>query len=430
MKKINTFSVFALLLALFVGSLTAAQTVELRFTCYQDGAECDTYADLLARFTEETGIVVNVNVVPYANIDEQLPIQVEAGEAPDLARITNFAAFKGKYFDATPYLDAEVAEAWASNYPAPILAAMSNDGMGLGGFPDAFTVTGPYVNVTLFELAGVELPDLATATWEDWTEAAAAVQAALSTDEEKIYAIAIDRTGHRLAGPAMSKGATLINEEGMFTIDTPGYRSMVELLKLWHDEGLTPAEVWLGSGGSFAQAADFFINGQLAVYMSGSWQVNRFANTIGDTFDWMVVPNPQGEGGSTGVAGGAAVVAFAGTKHPEAVAQVLAYLVSPEVASEFSARTNTLSANKTVASAGVEYTAENPVVLEALSVFGAEVPKLQDQAAGLNVHPFAFAYYRNSANRITQYLIGELPLEDALASLQKDIDDIIANTNQ
>ncbi len=423
-------SILAVLLTLMMSSFVQAQDVELEFRCYQDGIECDVYTDLLARFSEETGINVVVSIVPYANIDEQLPIQVEAGEAPDLARITNFAAYAGQYFDATPYLDEETATYWAENYPAPILAAMTNEGTGLGGFPDAFTVTGPYVNETLFELAGVELPDMATASWEDWTDAAAAVQEALSTDEATIYAIGIDRTGHRFAGPAMSMGATLINEEGLFTVDTPGYRQMAELLNRWHVEGLTPAEVWLGSGGSFAQAADYFLNGQMVVYMSGSWQVSRFASEIADNFDWAVIPNPQGEGGSTGVAGGAAVVGFADTEHPEELAQVLAYLTSVEVATEFSARTNSLSANGTVASTGVEYTAEDPVVLEALAVYGAEVPKLQDQAAGLNVHPFAFAYYRNSANRLTQYLIGELSLEDALAGLQKDIDDIIATTNQ
>ncbi|MCJ7659555.1 MAG: hypothetical protein MUO67_10440, partial [Anaerolineales bacterium] len=65
-------------------------------------------------------------------------------------------------------------------------------------------------------------------------------------------------------------------------------------------------------------------------------------------------------------------------------------------------------------------------VLDALAAYTAEVPNLQDQAVGLNVHPFAFAYYRNSANRIAQYLTGELSLDDVMARLQQDIDDAIA----
>ncbi len=427
--RFKVFFLVALALLLIGGQVLAQDGAEVTFRCYQDGNECDVYADLLARFTEESGIAVNVDTVPYSTIDEQLPIQVEAGEAPDLARITNFGIYSGQYLDAREYLDEDTIAYWSENYPAPILAALSNDGEGLGGFPDAFSVTGPFVNRTLFELAEVDLPDLETATWEDWTTAATAVQEALSMDDAIIYGIGIDRTGHRFAGPAMTMGATLIDEDGNFTVDTPGYAAFAELLKQWHDDGITPADVWLGSGSGYAAAADFFINGQLAVYESGSWQVSNFANNIGNNFDWMVVPNPQGDGGSTGVAGGAAVAGFNQTENPEAVAQVLAYLISPDVASEFAARTTNLTANSTVASAGVDYEVEDEATLNALSVFGAEVPKLQDQAAGLNVHPFAFAYYRNSADRITQYLVGELELSEALAALQQDIDDAIAEAS-
>jgi alpha-1,4-digalacturonate transport system substrate-binding protein len=409
---------------------TFAQDV-ITFRCYQDNIECEVYADQLARFTEETGIAVNVVTVPYANIDEQLPIQVEAGEVPDIARITNFGAFAGHYFDATPYLDDETIAYWHENYPAPILAAMTNDGgEGLGGFPDAFTSTGPFVNQTLFELAEVEMPDFETATWEDWTEATAQVQEVLSSDELTIYAISVDRTGHRVAGPAMSMGATLINEDGDFTIDTEGFRAMVEMLNDWHVRGITPADVWLGSGSGVAGAIDYFINGELVMMMSGSWQINRLANEVGTNFDWIAVPNPQGAGGSTGVAGGAAVVGFAATQYPEEVAQILAYLSTPENVTEFAARTTALTANRTVAEQGIEYEIEDEAILAAMETFGAEVLKLQDQAAALNVHPFAFAYYRNSANRITQYLIGELSLEDALAGLQRDIDEVILTSSE
>jgi alpha-1,4-digalacturonate transport system substrate-binding protein len=160
--------------------------------------------------------------------------------------------------------------------------------------------------------------------------------------------------------------------------------------------------------------------------MSGSWQVGGLATDIGDAFDWVVVPNPTGPGGSTGIAGGSAVVAFADTEHPDEVARLVEYLVQPENYSAFSAGTLALPAHEGVASAGVEFDTDNPSVLGALAAYTAEVPKLQDQAWALNVHPFAFAYYRSSANRIAQYLTGELSLDEALQRLQQDIDDAIA----
>jgi alpha-1,4-digalacturonate transport system substrate-binding protein len=292
--------------------------------------------------------------------------------------------------------------------------------MGYGGFPDGLSVTGPYVNKTLFDQAGIEMPGEG-ATWEEWTEVAQQVAEATGVE----YAISVDRTGHRFAGPAMSMGATLIDSEGNFTVDTPGFRAFAEVLNGWHEDGITPSEVWL-VGDSLNSCIDFFKSGELVVCMSGSWQINGLANDVGDAFDWVVVPNPTGDGGSTGVAGGAGFAAFADTEHPEAVGKLMEFLMQADNYHNYVSNVLFLPAHSEVASAGVDFQSDNESVLGALSTYTAEIPKLQDQAVALNVHPFAFAYYRNSANRIAQYLTGELTLDEALARLQQDIDDAIA----
>ncbi len=399
----------------------AADSVELRFAYYADGNEAEVMQELLDGFmAANPDVNVILDVVPYSTIDEQLPVQVETGEGPDLARITNFAAFQGELLDLRPYLaDPGYFEA---NFPAPVLAAFRapGDTSALSGFPDALTVTGPYVNKTLFDQAGIAVPGEGT-SWEEWTEVTKEVAAATGVQ----YAISVDRTGHRFAGPAMSMGATLIDADGNFTVDTPGFRAYAELLNSWHEEGVTPSEVWL-VGDSLNSCIDFFKSGDLVMCMSGSWQINGVAADVGDAFDWVVVPNPTGAGGSTGVAGGAAVVAFADTEHPEAVAALMEYLIQPENYGAFAGGTLTLPAHTAVASGGVDFELDNASVQAALSAYTAEIPKLQDQAVGLNVHPFAFAYYRNSANRIAQFLTGELTLDQALDRLQQDIDAAIA----
>ena len=388
--------------------------VELRFTFYADGSEADVMQGLLDQFmAENPDINVVLDVVPYATIDEQLPVQVETGEGPDLARITNFGAYSGKLLDLRSYL--EDSAYYEANFPAPILEAM-----GYGGFPDGLSVTGPYVNKTLFEQAGVELLGEG-ASWEEWTEVSQQVAEATGVE----YAISVDRTGHRFAGPAMSMGATLIDADGNFTVDTPGFRAFAELLNSWHVDGITPSEVWL-VGDSLNACIDNFKSGELVVCMSGSWQINGLANDVGDAFDWVVVPNPTGAGGSTGVAGGAGFAAFGDTEHPEAVAMLMEFLMQADNYAEYVSNVLFLPAHSEVAAAGVDFQTDNESVLGALSTYTAEIPKLQDQAVALNVHPYAFAYYRNSANRIAQYLTGELTLDEALQRLQQDIDDAIA----
>jgi alpha-1,4-digalacturonate transport system substrate-binding protein len=397
-----------------VGMMPDVGPAELRFAYYADGNEADMIQPVLDAFmTDYPDISVVLDVVPYDTIDQQLPVQVETGEGPDLARITNFGAYSGKLLDLRDYVSNPAY--FADNFPAPVLEAL-----GYGGYPDAYTVTGPYVNKTLFDQAGVDLPGEG-ASWADWTEATKAVAEATGTQ----YALSIDRTGHRFAGPAMSMGATLIDANGNFTVDTPGFRAFAETLKGWHEDGITPSEVWL-VGDSLNNCIDWFKSADLVMCMSGSWQINGLAGDVGDAFDWVVVPNPTGDGGSTGVAGGSAVVAFADTDYPEAVGLLMEYLIQAENYGAFSAGTLALPAHNGVAATGVEFDTDDASVLGALAGFTAEVPKLQDQAVGLNVHPFAFAYYRNSANRIAQYLTGELSLDDAMSRLQSDIDAAIA----
>jgi alpha-1,4-digalacturonate transport system substrate-binding protein len=425
-KKLSLLMLLALTVMMVGATVVHSQEpVEVRIMWYDDGNEGEVLRDLLDRFeAENADIRVVVDTVPYTTILEQLPLQVEAGEGPDIARVTNLPGLAGKYLDLRPLL-ADAAY-WDENFPALLMQSMrtSDDTTGLYGFPNQFTVTGPYINRTLFEQAGIEVPSDTNdaVTWEEWTDAAQ--QVAEATDTQ--YAIAMDRSGHRFAGPALSMGATFFDDEGSITIDTPGYRAMADVLIGWHQAGITPAEVWVGTGGSYAAAADFFINGQLVFYMSGSWQVQRFSNDIGDAFDWEVVPNPSGPGGSTGMPGGTGLVAFADTEHPEEVARVMEYLASEDVLGEFSARTLFIPGHLGLAEAGVEYETDSEAAKEALTAFLAEVPKLSEQGYMLNAHPQNGVIFNETRDRLTQVIVGEITLDEAIERVQTAVDDAIA----
>lgn len=421
MKKIL---VLLALLVLGLTSVHAQDVVELRITWYDDGNEGVVLRELLDKFeAANPGIKVVVDTVSYADfILTQLPLQVEAGEGPDMARITDFAAFKGKYLDLRP-LVADAAY-WEASFPSAVLQALRSEGdtEAIHGFPNQFTVTGPYINRTLFEQAGIEVPsDTSDAvTWEEWTAVTAEVAKATGTP----YAIAMDRSGHRFSGPAFSMGATYFNEDGTVTMDTPGFRAMAEILVGWHSAAITPAEVWIGSGGSYAAAADFFINGQLVMYMSGSWQIGRFSKDIADAFDWQVVPNPTGPGGSTGMPGGTVMVAFGDTEHPEEVALVMDYLASVDALKEFTEKTLFIPGHLGLGE--LDYQTDQDAAKVALTAFVAEVPKLSEQAYELQYGGKAFAINNPIRDRLTQVLTGELTLDEAMARLQQDVDDALA----
>jgi len=418
-RKLVLVLVFVLALV-STGAFAQGEQVTLRVTWYDDGNEGAVLRGILDQFeANNPDIKVELDTVAYNVILEQIPQQVQAGEAPDLLRLTNFLGLRGYYLDVTPYLtDAEVYESY---FPAGVLNAFRLDGEeGLFGLPLQTTVSGLYANATLFEQAGIEMPTVDDG-WDTWIEAATEAAAATETP----YAIAFDRAGHRFVGPAISEGASFVNEDGTLTIDQPGFRLMAERLKAWHEAGIIPVEVWLGAGGSYAPAADYFISGQAVLYMAGSWQINNFASNITDTFDWVAIGNPAGAEAASGMPGGAALMAMAATEHPEEVARLLEYLATPEVYAQFTAETLFLPGHLGLPE--FEYVTDNEDAKAALNVFAAEVPKIAEAAYALNFYPKFFdAFNVPTRERLTQYLAGELTLDEAIERIQQDADTAIA----
>ncbi len=412
------FALMFMLLLVLVPAV-AQNVVELRILWYDDGNEGAALRTLLDQFeAENADIRVIIDTIAYADIHTTLQAQVEAGAgAPDMARVTDVARFAGLYLDMSE-LVADV-DYWLTNFPEPVLQSMrtGDDTTGIYGYPTQFTVTGPFINVTLFEQAGVDIPADGS-TWEEWVAAAEQV----ATETGVPYAIAIDRSGHRVWGPALSRCATFANEDGTFTVDSPGFRSTAEMIIDWHTRGITPLEVWAGSGGGYAAANEFFINGELVMYMSGSWQVGQFTQRIGDAFDWRVIPNPSGDCGSTGMPGGAVMVALGGTEHPAEVARVMDYLASTDALRTFSQDSLFIPGHLGLIEEGLEYSASN----EALNAFAAEIPKFMPEAYTLQYHPFGFVLNTSIRDRLSQVIVGELTLDEAIVQIQSDVDTAMA----
>ncbi len=190
-----------------------------------------------------------------------------------MARVTQLGIIAPYMLDLRPYLTD--AAYWDENF-GPFLAWMQAEpgGNAIPGYMTQLTVTGPFINRTLFEQAGVEVPSDSSdeVTWEEWAAAANEVAAATDT-----FAMAMDRSGHRLAGPAVSMGATYFDAEGNpLLVGDEGFKTMAQLMVDWHADGTMMPEVWIGAAGSYQAANEPFINAQLVFYMSGSWQVGQF----------------------------------------------------------------------------------------------------------------------------------------------------------
>jgi alpha-1,4-digalacturonate transport system substrate-binding protein len=279
------------------------------------------------------------------------------------------------------------------------------------------TVTGAFVNKTLFEQAKVPMP-AAGATWDDWAEATRKVAAATKTP----FGMAMDRSGHRFAPLAVAYGAKIFDASGTPVIDD-GYRTGARKFLDWNRTGLMPKEVWGGVGGSqYRDAFEEFANGRVVLYYSGSWQVKRMDTQVTKSFDWTVVPAPCGPAACTAMPGGAAFVALKRTKAPGDVAKFLDFLAQEDVYREYMARTENIPAHAGVAKSGVTYSV-SPTAKAALNSFVSDVPKIAKPNYELQGYRLNRAVFLPTAQRLGQAVAGELSPDDALKRLAADVDE-------
>ena len=405
--------IFLPIVVLFAFNLNAA---EIKFICYQDSNECDVIAKAATEWEASSGHKLNIETVGYQVVREQLENLLESDAAPDVARVTNLGGLNKFYLDLTPYVDVSY---WEKNYGAtlPWYRKPSGDN-GIYGWQTQLTVTGPYVNVTMFEDAGVDMPEEG-ASWDDWAEALRQVKSELGLTA----GLAIDRTAHRWAGPAFSYGAKF-HKDGVPILVDAGFRKFAEVFVGWHKEGLMPAEGWpAGAGTAYKNAAPLFLDGTVAMHMSGSWMLGNYDKNITD-FEWKVVPIPCGPGGCGAMPGGSGVVAFKSTKHPEAAASFINFLAQTDNAAHFASNTSNITAHQGLQKRGIDYSGVSPVVSAGLSTFAANAGKAAEttpQAYWFQGYNKNFAIYGIVPDYITKAITGELSLDDALNAIDADV---------
>jgi len=405
--------------AAFLGLSAPAEAQAVRLMYYADDNQAEVLADFVERYKQVAPEVrIELNLVGYNVIREQLPAQLEAGAGPDVALITDLGGLNPYYLDLAPYVD--VAQ-WEAAYGAVLPWYRAGAEGGIFGFHTGLTVTGPYVNLTMFDDAGVAVPP-AGSTWDEWAEATRAVMANTGS-----YAgMVMDRSGHRMAGPAMSYGAQYFDAEGHLIVDA-GFRAFAERMVAWHEEGLMPPDIWPAvSGSRYANGNEMFFNADVPFYMSGSWNLGNVQSNVGDRFEWAAVPVPCGPAGCGVMPGGAGFVAFKHGDNAEAAAKFVAWLGERENAAEWYARTFAISAHAQLQAEGIDYTAygASKPLSDGLNVFAAGAARAKQetpQAYQLQGSKFAFVIYNATSEYLGAVMSGDMDMDTAMARITQEI---------
>lgn len=289
------------------------------------------WAESVAAFTEDTGIEVEIEVIPWADLYNRILTAVSSGTGPDVLSIGStwvasltasggFEPVEGEYLDAIGGEERFIPATWD--------AAVVPD-LGQVAVPYLSSAYSLYYNPALFEAAGIGEPP---ATWEEFVE----VGQALTLDKDgdgqpdqwgiSYPAAAVTVNAHLAFILGQQEGGSFVDSDGEATLASPaqvaGTQRLLDLMT--EDAIMSPSDAELGAAG---EATDRFIDGEAAMLFSQ----NPLAQFEGRGFvDWEAAPMPVIEGGENVQShiSGIDLVVSADSQHKAEAFQLVGHLTS------------------------------------------------------------------------------------------------------
>lgn len=298
-RRLSSLLLVAAVVAAGCGLLAPASTddggdrTELTLLLFGGPEEVEGY-EAMASAMEEANPDLALTISPVANQDDLLARLSTsfAGDSPPDLFLINFRKFgqfveQGSIEEVQPYLDASevISE---DDFVDPPLEAFRFDGEHLSCQPQNVSNLVAYVNLDLFEQAGVEVP------YDGWTwDEFVATAQALTTEDT--YGLGTEASIIRLAPFVWSNGGDVVDDARDPTRLTIGEGAAREAYDYFLDLALvhevTPPDAALQSEGH----EERFLRGGLGIYLNSRKSVPTLRTIEG--FDWDVVPLPVAPGG-------------------------------------------------------------------------------------------------------------------------------------
>lgn len=308
-------------------TVSAKDNVELSISIW-DSFQEPGINEILADFTEKTGIKTKLSVVKWEEYWTMLEAGATGGNLPDVFWMHSNES--ERYMSNDMLLDltdkiAESEEIDPANYPEDIWGLYSYDDKYYAVPKDVDTIALWY-NKTMFDEAGLDYPT-ADWTWDDMTEAARK----LTKEDGNQYGIAV-RNDNNQAGyynMVFDNDGYVINEDKTQSgWDDPKTIEGMQILETWINEGLMP------SLETMAENSDdvLFQSGKVAMVLQGSWMLAAYKDneyTVANC-DIVELPKNASTGRRCSVYNGLGWAAAANSEHSDEAWQLIEYLGSKE----------------------------------------------------------------------------------------------------
>jgi multiple sugar transport system substrate-binding protein len=285
----------------------------------------------LDKFQQQTGIKVNVEVVPWADLLNRILAATTSGKGPDVVNIGNtWSATLQSTGAFVPFDDAVLnGLGGKQRFLGPSLAAAGAAGKPPVGAPIYGMTYGLYYNKKMFKDAGIEKPPT---TWDEL------VADGKKLTKGKQWGLAVEgasvpENSHHAFIFGQQHGGDLFDASGKPQFDSPGQvagiKQYLDLMAV--DKIVNPSNAEYANG---TEAVEDFVNGKAAMLMWQSITSNiKAAGKNEDDFGLAPVPLPDPSSGGkqvNGMVAGINISVFNFTKSKDAALQFVKFMTSAE----------------------------------------------------------------------------------------------------
>jgi len=323
------------------GAEAREQRITLRFWAL--GAEGEHVQKLVREFEHEhPNVDVRVQQIPWTAAHEKLLTAFVGNVTPDLAQLGNTWVPELQAVDAIMPLDGYVAQSSvvkASRVFPGIWDTNVVDGKtyGIPWYVDTRVI---FYRTDLLAAAGYKQMPV---TWADWRSAMQKIKSRMTARQYPILIPTTEWPPPVILG--LQAGSPLLRDNGQYGAfhDPPFHKAFEFYVGLYRD-GLAPAL----SASEISNLYQEFERGNIAMYISGPWQIGEFTNRLPKELQdkWMTAPLPGVDGPGVSLAGGASLSLFKRSTHKAEAWQLMEFLSRPEIQLQFYRLTGDLPARR------------------------------------------------------------------------------------
>ena len=407
MKKLGLFLIVLAIIAVPVFAngqseqkATGPRTLSVLLS--EEPSSGDALSLILDKWAAETGNKVERLVIPYDDQITKFPLMAKNKDLPDLVATTRLTRlYPDEFLDLSTVINMAIFEPQA----VAIIGQdyTSNKNLCL---PQQFTITNVYYNDDDFKKAGIEVPTVD----DPWTLDELYANAKLLQEKGGVkYGMAMDASRARYDNMIYMNGGSITVKNGNSFAVNVNSKANVEALEKFIEWNNTvmPKAIW--AGGTNDNPADYFKNGDVGIYFSGSWQYNGFYQDI-KAFNWGVMPSPVGAKGPSAIMGGSGLAVPANADGKDLAIEFLKWFYEDSANfQEYLNNDKGLSSLK-----DVTYSPADPKVVADYKVLQSEVAKVSD-AFNVDEQSNWRNYYDNEyRDALRQAVYGSVSAKDSL----------------